>query len=238
MRCKGTYDQVHSKQTTSSPHQTLASAESVDDLGRDDGADDTDSVKTTSKSVLLDLTVTSLTQQNRTVSSDGSDTRPRCHNLQPNAQPSSTAQMSTLAFVKTKHDLDKLDRGSRLGVFSHGDNLVELLLYGFRIGRAADGVEDFACFFVSAYGSEVAWGVREHLDTREEEQSREALESEQEAPAQSRVSMIDEGETKVEPVGDGDAEIVCNENVTQEAATVFCAGDFRDEDRSDASESC
>jgi hypothetical protein len=146
--------------------------------------------------------------------------------------------VSSLAFVKTKHDLDELDGRSRLGILSHGDNLVELLLHGFRVGRTADGVKDFAGFFVSAYGGEVARRVGQELDTGEEEQSRETLESEEEAPAQSRVSVVDEGKTKVEPVGDRDTEIVGDENVTQEATTMFCAGDFGDEDGGDTSESC
>lgn len=174
-RC--THDQVYSEQTSSSPHQTLPSAESVDDLSRDDCADDTDCVETTCKSVLLDCRVASLLEQDWTVGSHSSDTcgigqtsnilgresihtSPRGHNLQPDTQPSSATQMSALTLVKSKQNLDELDWRSRLGVLSHSHNLVEFFLDGFRICRSTNAIEDFTGFVVSTHRGEVARGIR------------------------------------------------------------------------------
>jgi hypothetical protein len=109
--------------------------------------------------------------------------------------------MCTLCLVKTKNDLNELDGRSGLGVFSHGDNLIELLLDSRAI-ISTDVFENFASFFISADGSQVAGRVWKHLDTCEEEKSRKTLESEEESPADCRVAVVHKGETKVEPIGD------------------------------------
>lgn len=82
---QGGSDQINSEKTESTPDQTLTTTESVNDVGGDDGTDYTDSVKTTSETVLLDGTVTCGLEKNWGISSDSGDTSPERHDLRSQA---------------------------------------------------------------------------------------------------------------------------------------------------------
>ena len=143
--------------------------------------------------------------------------------------------MCAFALVHSEDDLDEFDRRAGLGIVCHGDNLLEFLLDRL-IVAAANVFENLAGVFCPANGSEVTGRVGQHLDAGKEEDGRHALEGEQEAPADGRVSSIDKAQAKVEPVGDRDAEVVGDKDVAEECTAVVCRRDFRNEYRSDASE--
>lgn len=95
------------------------------------------------------------------------------------------------------------------------DFLVLALDVGIPGRPGADVFQHFERLFVSPDGSEEPGRVGQEADEDGEDDGGHALECEQESPADrgpafERVRAAgDEGEAKGDPVGDGDAEVVC-----------------------------
>lgn len=63
------------------------------------------------------------------------------------------------------------------------------------------------------------------------------MECQQEPPPDCGVAVVDEGKTEVQPVCDGDTEVVGDEDVAQEATSVTGRRRFGDEDGCDTCQS-
>lgn len=233
---EGAGDEVHGEETEGAAHEADPAAELVDDGGGDDGADDADGVEAAGEAVLRQCRVPGCFEEDGRVGRHGRDARPGGHDLQPDAQPGATAEVLVDGRVRAAgEDLGEVEGRAGFHVLGQGEDL-EVLGFDVFAFAAADVDEDLAGFFVAADGGEVPRGVREHLDTGEEQQGGDALEAEEEAPADDGVAVADEGEAEGEPVGDGDAEVVRDEDVAEEAAAVVGGGHFGDEDGGDAGE--
>lgn len=226
-------DDVDGEEGEGAAHETEATAELVDNLGGDDGADDANGVDSAGKTVLSQLGETGGAQQDGRVGGDGGDTSPRGHDLKPQAQPCATAEVGAGLATPAEEDLDESEGSGRHRLLCDGADFEEFGL-DLRVVITSSLLNDLAGLVVAADGGEETRGVGEKLDADEEEQGGNALEAKQEAPAERRVAVVDEGEAKIEPVGDGDTKVVCNEDVAKVASAVACSRGLCDKNGSDA----
>ena len=192
---KGRGNQVDGEKSSGSSHQANPATKFVDDVGADDRADNADRVQAAGETVLLQGAVPGLLEQYWRVSGHSSDAGPRSHNLQPETEPSTSSKVGTFAFATTDQDLGELDWGARRAVCCNGADLKILILDGFCVGPT-DVDEDISGSLEVANGSVVARRVWEHLDAGQQQQGRNALEPQQEAPPDDGVTVVDEGKSE------------------------------------------
>lgn len=139
------------------------------------------------------------------------DSSPRRHDLQEHAEPCSPTQVRRRLPAPPDQDLCELDRGAGLAILGHGNDL-EILVFNLLWGRLvpAHTMQQVANLVIAADGRQVPGTVRKHLDEDGQDQGREALEGQKEAPSEVRVAVVDKCQAKGDPVGDGDAQI-CEE---------------------------
>lgn len=205
-------------------------------MSRDDCANDANGVQTTSQPVLGKGGVAGSAQKGGRVCGDSGDTSPRSHNLEEQAEPGAAAQVSAGLAAPTDEDLSKLNGGARLALFGHGDNLEEFVL-NFRGIATADMGKDFTGIVIATNGCKVTRGVGQRLYTKQQEDGRNALESEKKSPADVGVAIIDKRKAEREPVGDGDAQVVGDEDVSKKTTTMGSRGSLRNKHRSDTGKS-
>src|SRR5687768_16701322 len=97
-------------------------------------------------------------------------------------------------------------------------------------------LNNLSSILVPPSGREVSRGIRQHLDAEEEKKSRETLEGKLETPANIRIAAVYEGKAKRQPVSDRNAQIVCNEDISEESSSVSSGRCFRNHDRGNAGE--
>lgn len=110
-----------------------------------------------------------------------------------------------LCRAAANQDLEKLDDGGLAGVPSLVGHPEEFRRC-FGGDTAADVLEDLLSFRLSANGREVPRGVRQEADAEDQHDGWDALEGEQEAPADGGETVVDEGEPEGDPVRDGDSD--------------------------------
>jgi hypothetical protein len=104
----GRGDKVDDKKTKRAAYQALPTAEAVDDLGRDDGAEDARGRETAGQAVLGERRVARGREENGRVGGYGRDAGPRGHNLQPDVEPGAAAEVLAGGARKAAEDLGKL----------------------------------------------------------------------------------------------------------------------------------
>lgn len=144
--------------------------------------------------------------------------------------------MAVAGLRHAEEDAAEIERRAFAAFLGHGADF-RILFLDILVPAAADVLEDFAGLVEFVGRGEVAGGVWEHFDASEEEEGGEALEGEEEAPADGGVAVIEESEAEGDPVGDGDAKVVGDEDVAEEATSVFRRCYLGDEDGSDSGQS-
>lgn len=94
------------------------------------------------------------------------------------------------------------------------------LCLNLRARSAANVLEHIAGLFLAIDRGEVAGTIGEELDPDKKKDGGNALEGENEAPPYGGQPVVDELQAEGEPVGDGNAQVVGDENVSEEGPTV------------------
>lgn len=103
--------------------------------------------------------------------------------------------MSPALSTLSDQDLGELQRRTFLALLCYRHDLEELCLHR-GVVLAAYLLENFSCFVIPAHRCKEAGAIRKHLNSGKQQESWKALESEQESPADVRVSIVDEGKPK------------------------------------------